>query len=180
MTIDSPHAADEVLDILYFTLFSAENSKVMVDVFERDSDDPIKLVRIFCQLFLSLHPNFGDRTLRFRGEDPEFRWGRATSDTGSFLAKTCVKTKELGPVEGLTRKILPPYRRTVCVSVCPFGLQLLKDDISAFSTDVNRNCNAVVTVENIPPPPQNYTPHMFWLRQYAMVLDLFMYTFEYH
>ena len=28
--------------------------------------------------------------------------------------------------------------------------------------------------------PQNYTPGMFLLRQHAMVVDLFMYTFEYH
>ena len=32
----------------------------------------------------------------------------------------------------------------------------------------------------ISPPPQNYTPSMFWLRQYAMVIDLFIYTFEYY
>ena len=35
-----------------------------------------------------------------------------------------------------------------------------------------------VTVENI--PQQNYTPSMFWLRQYATVMDLFISTFEYH
>ena len=35
-----------------------------------------------------------------------------------------------------------------------------------------------VTVKNI--PPQNYTPSMFWLRQYATVVDLFTDTFEYH